>query len=191
MAYVLTKNALWKACVQISFQPLYIHFYNIQDSWNLQNAFLTNSIWIISFIVLFAVILHASHSYCHVDKNIKMLKFCSSQTAGSYQLLGNKDLISKTGKTLNWISSGNFYHILHTWDCCIVLLIPWCLCFQHVVFLHHCTGSLRHTLKMVTIHSMHHPPFDWVKIQLEMLKVLSQHTYHCDTTVNNNMSIYW
>lgn len=120
-----------------------------------------------------------------------MLKFCSSQTAGSYQLFGSKYLISKMGKTLNWISSGDFCHILHTWDCCIVLLIPWCLCSQHVVVLHHCTDSLRHTLKMVTIHSMHHPPFDWVKIQLEVLKVLFQHTYHCDTTVNNNMSINW
>jgi len=32
VAYVLTKNALWKAWEQISFQLIYILFCNIQDS---------------------------------------------------------------------------------------------------------------------------------------------------------------
>jgi hypothetical protein len=140
------------------------------------------------FIVLVAVILWASHNFwlkCKNDWNfvsakLQVLTSCSGT-----------NLITKNRKTLNEGTSGGFYHVSLTWDCCIVLLIPWCPCSLHVVVLHHCTDSLRHTLKMVTIHSMHHPPSDWVKIQLEMLKVLSQHTYHCDTTVNNRMSINW
>jgi hypothetical protein len=39
---------------------------------------------------------------------------------------------------------------------------------------------------MVTIHSMHHPLSDWVRIQLAVLRGLSLHNDHCGTTVNND-----
>lgn len=52
-------------CANLLSSPIYVLFCNIQDSWKVQSAFRTNSIWIINsgLIVLFAVILQASQSF--------------------------------------------------------------------------------------------------------------------------------